>query len=479
MMHRLSRRDFLASMVLGAAALPMLNSARAKAAPAASRPNILLILADDLGYADVGFQGSRDVPTPNLDALARRSVRCTSGYVSHPFCSPTRAGLLTGRYQQRFGHENNPAWLPDDPTVGLPLSQVTLPQALKTAGYVTGAVGKWHLGGHPSFHPLKRGFDEYYGVLGGGHQYLPGPKGGAEYTIPIDRNGVKEPHTGYLTEAFGREAVAFVKRHAGAPWFLYLAFNAPHTPLQAPESYQARIKPGAIDTPERRTYAAMMAAEDDAIGATLAALRETGADANTLIFFMSDNGGPYIQQPPFTSNSPLRGAKGSTYEGGIRVPFLVSWPGRLPEGRDYAQPIISLDVFKTALAVSGAKPPAGVQLDGENIIPFLSGKKSGAPHERLFWRTGGGDQIAVRQGPWKWRQAKGQPAELYNLDQDIGEATNVIEKNPKIAAELEAAAMAWNKELVPPIFQSPRPAGKKKAQGKGKKKQAGVRPSMP
>ena len=202
----------------------------AQAVPA--RPNILVILADDLGYADLGFQGCKDIPTPNLDGLARRGVRCTSGYVSHPFCSPTRAGLITGRYQQRFGHENNPQWNPDDTISGLPLAQATLPTVLKSAGYTTGCVGKWHLGAHPQFHPNRRGFDEYFGMLGGGHVYLPEANGSAEYQIPMDRNGVSEPLKGYLTTVLGQEGAAFVTRHQGHPWFLYLAFNAPHAPLQ-------------------------------------------------------------------------------------------------------------------------------------------------------------------------------------------------------------------------------------------------------
>lgn len=232
-MSVVTRRDFLKHAALGLAALPLAARAGAAAKPAAGRPNILVILADDLGYADLGFQGAKDIPTPNLDALARRSLHCTNGYVSHPFCSPTRAGLLTGRYQQRFGHENNPKWDPADTVSGLPLSQTTIAQGMKAAGYVTGMVGKWHQGAHPQFHPNRRGFDEYVGVLGGGHQYLPAAPGNAEYTIPIDRNGKAEPQQEYLTDFFGKEAAAYVKRHAGQPWFLYLAFNAPHTPLQA------------------------------------------------------------------------------------------------------------------------------------------------------------------------------------------------------------------------------------------------------
>jgi arylsulfatase A-like enzyme len=365
--------------------------------PFAARPNILVILADDLGYADVGFNGCRDIPTPNLDRLARQSVRCTSGYVTHPFCSPTRAGLLTGRYQQRFGHENNPAWLPDSTVAGLPLSQTTLPQVLKAAGYVTGCVGKWHLGAHPQFHPNRRGFAEYFGLLGGGHRYLPDAPGGVEYSIPMDRNGQPEPLQDYLTDVLGREAAAFVIRHKTTPWFLYVAFNAPHTPLQVTDKQLNRV--AHIEDETRRTCAGLVVGLDDAVGQVLDALRDSGHADRTLVWFFSDNGGPI--SVTHSSNTPLRGAKGQVYEGGIRVPFLVSWPGHLPAGKDFAAPVSSLDVFATAVALAQAKVPEQHSLGGVNLLPYLSGEKSGAPHERLFWRTGGGAKFAIREGDWK------------------------------------------------------------------------------
>ncbi len=420
------------------------------------RPNILIIVADDLGYADLGFQGAKDVPTPHLDALAARSVRCTNGYVSHPFCSPTRAGLMTGRYQQRFGHENNPAWLPESTTAGLPLSQTTMPQVIATAGYKTGAVGKWHLGAHPQFHPMKRGFGEYFGILGGGHVYMPGGSKSAEYNIPLNRNGADETQTKYLTEHFGEEAPAFIARHAKEPWLLYLAFNAPHTPLQATAKYLDRVK--TIADEKRRTYAAMICAMDDAIGATLAAVKAAGAEENTLVFFISDNGGPVGERGNGSTNTPLREGKGTVFEGGIRVPFLVSWPAKLPRGKDYAQPVIQLDFFATALAASGATLPPNVKLDGVNLIPFLSGEMTSAPHEHLFWRSGGGDPMAVRAGDWKWVRLRDGKPQLYNLARDISETTDLAEQEPAKAAELQQAVRAWNAELIAPGFESPRPA---------------------
>lgn len=424
----------------------------------AAQPNILLIVADDLGYADVSFNGCKDYETPHLDALAKSGVICTSGYVSHPFCSPTRAGLLTGRHQQRFGHENNPKWDPADTVAGLPLTETTLPQVLKSAGYATGWVGKWHLGAHPQFHPLKRGFDESYGVLGGGHMYLPRSKGGAEYTIPLDRNGAAEEQTKYLTDHFGDEASAFITRHKGKPWFLYLAFNAPHTPLQASDAWLERVK--HIPDERRRTLAAMSVAMDDAVGRAMQAARETGAAENTLVFFFSDNGGPIAVAP--CDNGPLRDGKGSVFEGGIRVPFVVSWPAKLKAGSRFEHPVTSLDVFATACAVADAKVPEGVKLDGVNVIPHLSGENSAAPHERLYWRTGGGDSFALRQGDWKWVKPRGaDKAMLFNLKDDVGEKTDLTAQKPEVAAELEKAVMAWNKELITPLFQSPRPAGKR------------------
>jgi arylsulfatase A-like enzyme len=435
----------------------------AQAVPA--RPNILVILADDLGYADLGFQGCKDIPTPNLDGLARSGVRCTSGYVSHPFCSPTRAGLITGRYQQRFGHENNPQWNPDDTISGLPLAQATLPAALKSAGYTTGCVGKWHLGAHPQFHPNRRGFDEYFGMLGGGHVYLPEANGSAEYQIPMDRNGASEPLKGYLTTVLGQEGAAFVTRHQGHPWFLYLAFNAPHAPLQVTEKQLDRVK--AIEDETRRRYAGLVVGMDDAVGEVLAALRASGQDESTLVFFMSDNGGP--TSVTHSDNSPLRGAKGQTYEGGVRVPYVVSWPGHIPEGKDFDSPVFSLDVFATAAAIAGVRDSDKPALDGVNILPWLSGEAVPPPDRLLFWRASGGDQFAVREGKWKLVGTKADGVQLFDLETDLGEAKDLAAAQPQVFERLKAAYDAWNKDNIAPIFKSP-PGAKPKAAKKAAKK---------
>ncbi len=430
---------------------------------AEARPNILVILADDLGYADVGFQGCKDIPTPHLDALAKDAVHCTEGYVSHPFCSPTRAGLLTGRYQQRFGHENNPAWRPEDPRAGLPLSQTTLADALGKAGYVTGCVGKWHLGAHPSFHPNQRGFQHYYGALGGGHIYLPGLAGGEEYSIPMDRNGQPEPLSDYITTSFGREASKFIRESSAKPWCLYLAFNAPHTPLQSTEALKARL--GHIQDTARRDLAALIVGLDDAIGEVIQTLRAEKLYDNTFIVFMSDNGGPITVSK--CSNGPLRAGKGTVYEGGIRVPFLISWPSGLPRGTTYEQPVVSLDVFRTALGLAGVASEANSNLEGVDLLPYLRGDKEEGPHNAggLFWRTGGGASWAVRQGKWKAVGGRNQPTELYNLTKDKGEAKDVAGAKAEVVQRLEAAYAQWNTGNIEPIFESPR-AGKKPAKSK-------------
>ncbi len=426
---------------------------------AQTRPNILVIIADDLGYADVGFQGCKDIPTPALDRLASQSIRCTNGYVTHPFCSPTRAGLLTGRYQQHFGHENNPAWLPDSTVAGLPIEQTTLPQVLQQAGYRTGAVGKWHLGAHPQFHPNRRGFEHYYGLLGGGHNYLPDVKGGVEYTIPMNRNGVDEPLKGYLTDVLGEEAVAFIKQSPEKqspekPWFLYLAFNAPHTPLQVTEKQLRRVQ--HIEDEKRRNYAGLVVGLDDAVGHVLDALEQSQQRAKTMIWFFSDNGGPISVTN--SRNTPLRGAKGQVLEGGVRVPFLVSYPGVLEQGKDYAAPVSSLDVFATSLAVAQVEKPPTLSLDGVNVLPYLQGKNSAAPHERLFWRAGGGVRYAVREGNWKLIKEQDKPFELYQLDEDISESNDLAKRNPDTVNRLQAAYEAWNQLNIAPLFESPQPA---------------------
>lgn len=439
----LSRR-LLPLILLAAVAVP---DSSALAFGKARRPNILVIVADDLGHADPGFQGGRDVPTPRLDGLAASGVRCTSGYVSGPYCSPTRAGLLTGRYQQRFGHEFNPGPpAAANIAVGLPVSERTLPELLRAGGYRTGLVGKWHLGHDEAFLPQRRGFEEYFGFLGGAHPYL--PQGDVEEGINAIRRGrdpVDEPE--YLTRAFAREAVSFIDRHRDEPFFLLLAFNAVHGPLQAPPDGLDRF-PGIAD-PRRKAYAAMLAELDVAVGRVLDRLDEAKLADDTLVIFLSDNGGPPANA---SSNGALRGFKASTWEGGIRVPFVVRWPGHLPAGKTFDHPVIQLDILPTALAAAGVTVPDGLQLDGVNLVPHLAGRDEAPPHDRLYWRFG--EQTAVRSGDWKLVKANGvtDPI-LVNLSEDAGETTDRSATNPDKRRELESAWRDWNGQLTAPLWK--------------------------
>lgn len=412
-----------------------------------TKPNVLVIVSDDQGYTDAGFQGSKEIPTPNLDTLAKSGVRCTNGYVAHSFCSPSRAALMTGRYQQRFGHEYNPVYDPLDKTEGLPLTERLLPYFMKDAGWKTGWVGKWHLGASPEHTPWQRGFDETFGFIGGGHRYYDWQPNERQYTLALTRDGKSVDVKGHLTTVLGDEAAAFVRRHKDEPWFLYLAFNAPHGPHEpTPDRLE---KFAAIADPMRRKYAAQIGLLDDAIGVVTGALAETQQNRRTLIFFFSDNGGPLKSGP---SNGPLRGGKGQLYEGGVRVPFIVAWPDRLPAGGDYDQPVSSLDVFATSLAVANVAMPGDRKYDSVNLIPYLSGEKKDAPHERLFWRMSGGKVHAVREGSWKMVRAQDKPAELFDLAADLGEARDLAGEKPDIAARLNAALNAWDKELIAPVF---------------------------
>jgi arylsulfatase A-like enzyme len=415
-------------------------------AAAAAPPNLLVILSDDQGYLDAGFQGSKEIPTPNLDRLAQSGVRCTSGYASHPFCSPTRAGLLTGRYQARFGHENNPVYDPLDEKEGLPLTEQLLPQFLQKAGYRTGWVGKWHLGASASHVPWRRGFDETFGFIGGGHRYVGWQTNGNQYTLALTRNGLNVEVTNHLTLALGDEAASFIRRQPAKPWFLYLAFNAPHTPHEPTPEREARF--AHIQNPQRRRCAAQVSLLDDAVGTVLSALAQSGQDPRTLVFFIGDNGGAVASG---ANNGPLRAQKGTVYEGGVRVPYVVRWTGRLPAGTTYDAPVSSLDVFATALALAGVSLPKDRTYDSVNLVPHLAGETKAPPHERLFWRSGKNGH-AVREGNWKLIRAKGEPAQLYDLASDLGETKDLAASQPAVAQRLAAALDAWDQELVPPAF---------------------------
>ena len=450
------------------AAIGVVATSEAATASEAGKPNIVVLVADDMGHADVGFEGCRDIATPRLDALAASGVRFSNGYVSGPYCSPTRAGLLTGRYQQRFGHEFNGG----GNEFGLPTSEATIADRFKAAGYATGLVGKWHLGGAPRFHPQKRGFEEFFGFLGGAHTYF----AAASEDLYRGTEVVKE--TTYLTDAFGREAAAFIDRHKDAPFFLEVAFNAVHTPMNATKDRLARFK--EIADPTRETYAAMLSALDDAVGVVLDALRATGLEENTLIVFFSDNGGATMPGTTINGsrNDPFRGSKRTTLEGGIHVPFVMSWKDRLPAGKVYDQPVIQLDVLPTALAAAGVAAQPEWKLDGVDLLPFLTGAETKAPHETLYWRLG--EQAAIRRGDWKLvrydaavdtpgaRSKAGDvavtPFRLYNLAEDPGEAKDREADHPDKAKELRAAWEYWSRQLAAPLWGP----GSTKAKAKAK-----------
>jgi len=431
------------------------------------RPNILVILSDDLGYSDIGIYGSHDIPTPNIDRIAREGIRFTNAYVSGPYCSPSRAGLLTGRYPQRFGYEFNPDGSPD---YGLPLTETTMADRLKAAGYRTALFGKWHLGSADRLHPMRRGFEEFYGFLGAEHSYVDVASTDVGTNLPDPLLDGFEPVSSvtYLTDTLGDRAAGYIKRHASEPFFLYLAFNAAHVPMEATEKYLARF-PGIPD-PERRTYAAMVSAMDDAIGRTLTALREQGLEEKTLVIFLNDNGGPTMPTTAVngSSNGPLRGSKRQTWEGGIRVAFVMSWKGHLDRGRVDDRPIIQLDVLPTALAAAGVAT-GGSELDGVNLLPFLTGTAKGAPHDALYWRLGG--MMAIRRGDWKLVKTRDGPfvdvdptalgdlsgAGLYNLSEDIGETRNRAAERPDEVRALGDLWREWNRQLATPLW-APQPA---------------------
>ncbi len=432
---------FFAGVAFAAAAACAGSARAAEASARSQQPNVILIVSDDQGYADVGFHGSQEIKTPQLDALAASGTICTAGYVTFPVCSPSRAGFLSGRSGARFGYDTNPDTKTENfHAAGLPLSERTLADAMKRAGYATGLVGKWHLGLSPYFHPNKRGFDDFFGFVGGGHQYWGWKPGKETYVADILRNSAVVPDTEkrYLTDIFSDEAVAFVERHQAKPFFLYLAFNAPHAPLQASPEYLARVP---HLTGRRQIYAAMLLAVDDGVGRLRAKLKALGLEQNTLIYFTTDNGGPL--EANASDNTPLRGKKSQLWEGGIRVPYIVSWPGKIPAGKRYDQPVSTLDFMPTSLAAAGVSTQGMTAMEGVNLLPHLQGANPLAPHDKLFWRHINGSW-AVRAGDWKLIEDTEGKRHLFNLVADLSEKNNLLASHPEIAARLMADWQQWN-----------------------------------
>jgi arylsulfatase A-like enzyme len=445
-----TRRKFLGGIggTLGAAAY---------AQSAARKPNLVVIFADDMGYGDIGCYGSPDVPTPHIDRLAREGTRFTDGYVSCAVCSPSRAALLTGQYQQRHGHEFNSGTIAREAEVnfGLPSSAKILPQRLAPMGYRSKAVGKWHLGARPGYHPLDRGFDEFYGFLGGGNEFITDRTPGAVTLAdpdpenklqprrdPILRDREKLSEDRYLTDAFADESVEFVRANASRPFFLYSAFNAIHTPLHVTKPYVDRV--AKIANERHRLLAAMTVALDDAVGRIVSQVRESQIEPDTMIVFLSDNGCPEITGAG--TNGPLNGEKVTYFEGGIRVPYIMRWPGRIPAGKTYREPVVSRDIVPTFLSAAGG---ASDDFDGVDLLPYLNGSKRGAPHDFLFWR--GGTGRAVRMGRWKLVEF-GDNVRLFDLAADLGEKSDVATKNPNVVREMRGAFASWSAKMAPPAW---------------------------
>ncbi len=442
-------------------------------------PNFVLFLADDLGYAELGCQGNTDIPTPHIDALAEEGVRFTNGYVTCSLCSPSRAGLLTGRYQNRFGYERNfTGPLNEDPRYGLPRREITIAEYLAQKGNVSAIIGKWHLGGTAQYHPYRHGFDEFFGFMHEGHYFVPPPYEGVTtwlrrrvlpwggqgrwtsddgktiYTThmdddesdydannPVVRGSQPVDESEYLTDAFAREAVDFIERNQDRPFFLYMPFSAVHSPMQGKDEDMKRF--ARISDVHRRIFAAMLSNMDEAIGEVVNKIVETGLEEDTVFLFLSDNGGPTAELT--SSNAPMRDGNGNIYEGGLRIPFIIKAAGRFPEGRVVDDPVIALDLFPTLAAMAGqvALPD---YLDGVNLLPLLEGKNKGLGERTLYWSFNG--KRAMRKGKWKWVQPnRSAKPELYNLDGDVGESKDLSRDYPEIAAEMKEDWSRLDKEI--------------------------------
>jgi uncharacterized sulfatase len=411
----------------------------AVAADSAPKPNIIVFFTDDHGYADLGSQGIvHDIKTPNADRLAASGVRAVQGYVTAPQCVPSRGGLMTGRFQSKFGLDNNNA----KPT--LFAAETTIPERLGKVGYASAMYGKWHLG--PTAQIPQHGFTHSFAQ-----------SGSRPFDANIDIHGKDRPMSALANEdyhitACSRAACATIERYKAQPFFLYIAYRAPHVPLDAPKKYLDRF-PGPMSE-HRRQALAMLSAVDDGVGMVLDTLEKHALRENTLIFFIADNGAPlkiHKRDTPDLSgwdgslNDPLNGEKGMLTEGGIRVPFLVSWPGKIPAGQVYPHPVSSLDVAATAVALAGIEAPAG-ELDGINLMPYLSGKITEAPARKLYWRWT--TQAAIRDGDWKYLRG-GSREYLFNLRDDMGEKHNLMKLQPQIAQRLKTDLETWSQALIP------------------------------
>jgi arylsulfatase A-like enzyme len=415
-----------------------------------AKPNLVVLFSDDAGYADFGFQPhvrpEMKTLTPHIDSIAANGARCSNAYVSGSVCSPSRAGLMTGRYQQRFGHDNN---LPPGFPSGLPLTETFGAKRLRALGYRTGLVGKWHLGYPAAYHPNRRGFDWFYGLLQGSRSYFP-------YRMPhpyrvLQENGKPTPEKGYVTDRIGDAACRFIRENRDRPFYLFVSFTSPHGPLQ-PKMKDFDALSG-IKAARRRKYAGLIKSLDDNVGKILNTLHGAGLQKNTLLVFTNDNGGQTLTG---ANNFPLKGRKGTLWEGGIRVPWAVQWPGKIKAGTVIDDPVISLDLLPTFIAAAGGTVKPEWKLDGVNLLPRLTGQVKRLPIRTLHWRRRGpGGPITVREGDWKLIYNRGTPdarPELYRLSTDVGETKDLAAAEPKITATLLEKAKAWEAKLKKPLW---------------------------
>ena len=416
-----------------------------------SKPNIILILTDDQGYLDVGFNGSNDILTPNIDNLAREGIVFSNGYVTHPYCSPSRAGIMTGRYQQRFGHEHNVPFNPDDINLGTPLNEILLSDKMKSLGYNTYAIGKWHLGDNQSFLPHKRGFDKWFGFSGGSMNYWGNPSKKGRMQIQRNDSIIESGNLTYLTDDFTNEALSNIRNNGDKPFFMFLSYNAPHSPDQT--TIEHLKKTNHIEFGKRSVYGAMISAIDHGIGKINTLLSEMNIKDNTMIIFLSDNGG----RLDVANNGPFRGHKGMLFEGGIRVPFAISWPSRLKKNMIFDEPIISLDLFTTCMAAAGLIAKESYKLDGINLLPYLEEKTNNKLQERnLFWRVANGKEYAIRKGKYKLiKSAYKNKIMLFDLENDKMETNDISKSNPNIVSELSSLYSDWNSQLAIPLWSDP------------------------
>lgn len=422
----------------------------------AGQPNILLFYVDDLGYGQLGCYGNKEVPTPNIDAIAAKGIRFTQGYVSAPLCSPSRAGLMSGHYQERFGHDNNSVW-----HEGFPNGETTLPQRMKTLGYATGIVGKWHL----SDNPVDRGFDEFYGSLGNPLSYMT-PKFFVDSRISLEPKMVSTPGF-YTTDAYTDRACDWITKNKEKSWFLYLAYNAVHGPHSAPQKYLDRFK--SLSPAKNQMSAAVLSALDDGVGVVMKKLQELGLEENTLVYFISDNGSPTAG-----SNGALRGTKHFTWEGGIRVPFMMQWKGKLPAGVVYEKPVIQLDVMPTCVAVGGGTVDPLWKLDGVDLIPYLTGAKTAEdPHDLLMWRIDGKWAVRFKEMKLVHGDTDNTPPELFDLGKDTGEKVDLAKQYPEKVAQFKTMWDQWNSQMAPPPASEGEEKENTKKEKKGKQAAAG------